>query len=311
MVESDDMMVRHDWTEPPVKEPAELVSAFSKVGRAGEHIDVLHHSIAEWVGNNHYVLRRISNLDFTEFRWVLELPSIPLVRWGLFVGEVFFNLRSALDHAVYGIAVKLTGHNPPPNERDLFFPITDSPEKFDTAMRRLAKPFEQVQQPDVRAMLERLQPYHDGAGGILAEDLAHVEGLSLIRDLNNNDKHKLIHPVRICCPASSARPLTYSGQVGKWTFVIGEAKDGATAAQFTVSRPSPQMDVEFTDPMHVTVLGLPMPATQMLVSLYDETFNIVCWLRKEVWGTPMPILQRTTMGRAFPGLTRGSRLGGD
>jgi hypothetical protein len=54
---------------------------------------------------------------------VLKLPA--LERWSLVAADCVHNLRCALDHLVYAIAVYESGQDPPPNHRGLQFPIAE------------------------------------------------------------------------------------------------------------------------------------------------------------------------------------------
>lgn len=54
------------------------------------------------------------------------------VRLSTLFGEWLYELRAALDGAVYFMAVRDSGQNPPPNERGLMFPTLTDAAKYDT-----------------------------------------------------------------------------------------------------------------------------------------------------------------------------------
>jgi hypothetical protein len=50
--------------------------------------------------------------------------------FSLLLGEMFYQLRSALDACIYQAMVYATGQNPPPKESQLEFPITSDASGF-------------------------------------------------------------------------------------------------------------------------------------------------------------------------------------
>jgi hypothetical protein len=137
-----------------------------------------------------------------------------------------------LDHLVYAIAVHESGQEPPPKEKTLMFPITDSPSNFADADWHI----ETLSDP-VRAAIEAVQPYHRRHPVIPAP-------LSILRDLENTDKHKLL---RLAYAAINQGDLGFIGpenpEPGEVQIVAhpGEIKDGTEIAAFVFSRPQPDM----------------------------------------------------------------------
>ena len=108
-------------------------------------------------------------------------PSPPSDRWSLIAGDCIHNLRSALDHLVYALAIRDSGKNPPPNEGNLQFPIVTKPEKWPDSRDRRLSPLN----PTSQAKIERVQPYnrkHKYLGPLLA----------LLGQLDIADKHRLL-----------------------------------------------------------------------------------------------------------------------
>jgi hypothetical protein len=54
---------------------------------------------------------------------VARVPERPPKEWGLLIGDILIDLRSALDYAVYALAVAHTGLETPPYDYRLEFPI--------------------------------------------------------------------------------------------------------------------------------------------------------------------------------------------
>ena len=99
-------------------------SVWAKVSRAEEHIRDLEDAIVAWRDSNSYRITRKANAEFTEQSFIISvLKQSDFQRLSLFTGDAIHDLRSALDHLVYAIAVFRTGQNPLPNPRDLNFPI--------------------------------------------------------------------------------------------------------------------------------------------------------------------------------------------
>src|SRR6266571_3971800 len=60
--------------------------------------------------------------------------SLP-VAFALDLGEFLYQLRAALDGAVYGAAIRESGQNPPPDEKRLEFPVCSSVDELTDAIR--------------------------------------------------------------------------------------------------------------------------------------------------------------------------------
>ena len=161
----------------------DLTSVRAKLVRAQEHAQTIKNEILAWTERSPYSLTNEVNADsnrYSIFVHINEPP--PLQRWSLMVADCISNLRAALDHLVYSIAVKEATPNTPVGEDKLLFPITDSRMKFDEAVKggRLGM----ISEP-IRAAIESFQPYNRPH---------HIlpPFLRLLRDFNNRDKHKLL-----------------------------------------------------------------------------------------------------------------------
>jgi hypothetical protein len=103
----------------------------------------------------------------------------------LIAGDVIHNLRSALDHLAWAMASEFSGGEPP-DPTGVQFPIRDTAAAFGEARR-------------VRAQLavahwqfiESVQPYHGVDGRSDSWHGPYNHQLALLRDLSNDDKHRL------------------------------------------------------------------------------------------------------------------------
>ena len=156
-------------------------SVHSKLERAEFHAQTLYDEIRPWLRSNPFELRQVVNADSTRYSVVAHLvgDEPPVSRWTLHGWRSVHNLRCALDHLIYAIAVHESGIDPPPDERNLMFPIADVPQSFlDSAYR-----IKSLSSP-VRAAIESVQPYNRSHATL-------PPLLGVLRDLENTDKHRL------------------------------------------------------------------------------------------------------------------------
>lgn len=173
----------------------------------------------------------------------LHLAQEPdLRRWGLLLGDGMHNLRCALDLAVYELAIRASGEDPPPVARSLQFPITDSPDKWATAKRRIEPLHEEA-----KRVIRDAQPYEREC------DLV-VSPLRLLRELDDADKHRLVAPGIFGVEGGRVSirpalvPLAYEVP-SLHDSLINETK----IAWILFSEPQPQVRVEFNMTLSVGV----------------------------------------------------------
>ena len=107
-----------------------------------------------------------------------ETPNPP-IEWSVLLGEILYNLRSALDHLVWRL-VLANGHTPGRNNQ---FPIGKDHQSWQEAKQRALKGVSKRHE----AMIGYLQPY---TGGInLPFD---VSMLRVLNDLGNIEKHRYL-----------------------------------------------------------------------------------------------------------------------
>lgn len=154
-----------------------LDSSFAKLSRAREHLESLGGEIMRFEGTHAYAGR--VTFDATTGWHTLRvkvLRDLPR-HLGAVVGDFFTNLRAALDHAVYGIALASEA-----NADRTQFPICSSSRVFRYQCGRYL--------PDIPArwlpVFEVLQPY-------MADGDILTHPLTLLRDYANVDKHRSIH----------------------------------------------------------------------------------------------------------------------
>jgi hypothetical protein len=151
----------------------------AKIVRAGDHLETLDREARRFVEDHTYRFDLEQDPDTGHILVVVhstrQPPVQPPSRLSVIVGDVLHNLRSALDHLVWQLAIIGTGPKEPLNQ----FPIFDTPEKFKEKCERYLHGV----RPEHRATIETYQPYHGGNG------LA----LGVIATLNDIDKHRVVH----------------------------------------------------------------------------------------------------------------------
>jgi hypothetical protein len=142
------------------------------------------------------IIRVIRNTTFDAGEMPLEL------------GEFFYQLRAALDGAMYKAVVKVTGTDPPANENQLYFPIYTNAATF----KDRALYFEPL--PDeLRFWLGDIQPYN--AVKMENTPLVGINAiLRLLNDCARKDRHRRLHVVAaVACEASGTVRLDPPCQV--------------------------------------------------------------------------------------------------
>lgn len=156
-----------------------LDGPFLKLRRAKEHLKVVDELVEGIKEREPYrlveeVVRNGQTREYIlRFEQVEDVP--PTV--SLLIGDICNNLRSALDHLLWQLwLLKDSAFN-----GNVYFPICDSPDAFnEERITDYIKGLSNVQ----KAAIESLQPYE-----------TRNAALSLLRDVNNSDKHRLIQVI--------------------------------------------------------------------------------------------------------------------
>ena len=161
----------------------DLSSVNLKLSRAEEHFQALKSEIFAYFHHGPYrYAERVSD-DFTKYSIVVTRSECepPIERWGLMTGDCVHNLRCALDHLIYAIAVFKHG-DPPPDADSLAFPIALKPNAFSSYRGKLSMG---TLDNAVWTCLEGLQPDIRNNPDLPAF-------LEIISVLDNRDKHRLV-----------------------------------------------------------------------------------------------------------------------
>jgi hypothetical protein len=164
----------------------------AKLKRAEEVFDELSGSLLRFLESRPYISE--GGFDLASSEWVLRfrVRESPPLRWGVLIGDVVHNMRSALDHLAWQL-VLLNAAQPTTRTQ---FPIYGD----EAAYRR-----ESAQQvvdgisDDDKAAIEELQPFRHPRGA----DKPHH--LSVLQELSNVDKHRVVHTTLVQTAGSQFR----------------------------------------------------------------------------------------------------------
>lgn len=153
-----------------MKPDAPLVGPLLKAERSKSQIEEINKVIGSFVDRRPYKIVSEYYPDADEEVWRFQLTEMPPPQLSIIVGEVFHNLRSALDNMLAEIVVKIEKRS----DTKVEFPFGLGPDEFETALGKQKKlPTAAI--PLIRA----LKPYRGG------DPL-----LWMLHEGNRRDKHR-------------------------------------------------------------------------------------------------------------------------
>jgi hypothetical protein len=225
----------------------DLTSVLAKIGRAHGHAQTVRNEIIAWRDSEPYFITRDVNADLTVYRLIANIGvEPPLQKWTLIIGDFVHNLRSALDHLVYAVAIHESGKNPPPDENTILFPICETPELFKKNGRSRIKTLSLP----VRTAIEACQPYNRRH-----PDLPPL--LSILNSFEKTDKHKLISmafTAVVLGKVGFEGPGDLTASSAQFFANAGEIKNGAEIIAATFDSPTPDMKFKNVDIRFVIAL---------------------------------------------------------
>jgi hypothetical protein len=231
---------------------------------------MLYRETDAWGDRNPFRIVRQVNADGSmhEFRIRMEVQPDTL-RWALLLGDALHNMRCALDHIIYALAIRQTGQDPPPKASRLMYPICSSLEVWNskTIQGRIAS----LNEP-TRAAIEKTQPYNRLKAG------QRFTPLWWLGQLNDIDKHRLPHITAVAAHpddiATDASPGTFRAFWNE-----GPLADGAPLLRLELTKPNPQLyvDVKATGAVVLQAIDLrpPLGVHPTLMRIRREV-DVVC-----------------------------------
>jgi hypothetical protein len=161
-----------------------------RIERAHAHGKTLAKDWNEIPAEDLYTVSAKVNRDGTgSFRLTRPKPIPPV--FALQLGEILYQLRAALDGAIYEAAIRDSGQNPPPNKQNLEFPIYNSPDRYaEKAPAKIAPLTAKRKQ-----IIESVQPYN--APNLPPEQVVFNghRSLGILNDWARKDRHRSLHIV--------------------------------------------------------------------------------------------------------------------
>ena len=200
-----------------------------KLERADNHLHTLENMIQGFIDSESREI--VPDLDPESGYYIFRVKwhNSPPVECGVVLGDLLFNLRSALDQIVFALSAQA---GPIPNERLPAFPIHVTPGDFKkNGLKRI-----RLVERNASAFIERVQPYH------AANPAQH--SLAVLDHLHERDKHRLLHVVSM---ALIRRHLIFKGIAAQryWDassvrWAIGPFINGAEVVRIRPRKPIPK-----------------------------------------------------------------------
>jgi hypothetical protein len=191
-----------------------------KIWRADQHFAELHKmALATVMREDVYEIRTEAD---RENRPVIVVGAVPpgLPQMSLLIGDTAHNLRSALDHLMW-----LFAQPTKKQEIKVQFPIFYSGPKFRENAGRAMPGVP----PGVRALVERLQPYH-------RRKWPETALLGYVREIDNWDKHRALTTAVAYTEAGAMKAtVTGSAAVVSQTAFRGRLKPGKVLARWEMA----------------------------------------------------------------------------
>jgi hypothetical protein len=248
-----------------------------KLDRADAHLAELGDAIEKTLNasGEHFTCKFDPKTGYHVYR-AHGLPAIG-PEWSVVIGELLYDLRSALDHLAWQL-VLLDGGTPGEQTQ---FPVLESPfnKKGQLVAVQLKPP---VEDPKILAALDKAQPYKGPEGEPARFD---INPLWQLHRLNIIDKHRLLLVV-VC--VLNPDEMYWAGDpampVPKLKIATGPLDEGSEVAWFDWGNhdPPPRFDphlalaVAIDEPAIVGQRATPIPLVKVLGSLCN-------WVRWDVF----------------------------
>lgn len=172
-----------------------FTSSWAKIRRAQKIRDGLERDITATLQAEANAVQVGARFDAASGDHILFVSAMPdltdfLQGVGLAVGDIVHNLRGALDHLMWQLATRHTGNNIR-RPREVQFPICDTEVEY-----RRSRAWREIH-PDHQATVEQFQPFRGLAGSTDTWSGPYIHQLSLLRNLSNVDKHRVINTVLV------------------------------------------------------------------------------------------------------------------
>jgi len=150
-----------------------------KLNHSVDHFEALQKVAERWSDTDPCIIREDCEIETRKHRVFIDLlhqPDDSLIP--LCMADCIHNMRQALDHLAYRLAISLHRSDPPPNEDNTGFPITTTQTHFHSAVYAKIAP-KKLMPKALYSALQAVQP-HPG----------RHQHLWTLHELDNLDKHR-------------------------------------------------------------------------------------------------------------------------
>jgi hypothetical protein len=172
-----------------------LAGARLKLLRAREHLEVLGDELAAFTAGEPYRIAHEPNADGSEHIFRTQVLKEPPTLLSVIIGDALQNMRSALEHLVWGLAFKDKGSEP---SRSTSFPIyrteaaffqtdknTSSGYSAGSGMHKISE----IKRVAVKTAIQQLQPYKTGHDELyILNELARVDRHQSLRTIGGANR---------------------------------------------------------------------------------------------------------------------------
>lgn len=207
-----------------------------KIERADYHLDALYANLVAFLAGDPYSIVIEPDGEHFWYKGVLRVRHEPPSIFGIIVGDVVHNLRSALDHLIYQIIV---ARDEKPTSKSCF-PVYVNSDMF---TRQVSKPREQERDSALLGLddatfdiIEKLQPYNGSN--------PQRNALWLLHELSNVDKHSVVHGSYAVVPDSKPEIVSSGSDViFEQVLHVGPMQEGTPVVRFRMWETTPNSDV--------------------------------------------------------------------
>jgi hypothetical protein len=205
-----------------------------KLHRARQHVQTLNAQVASFGDRDPYAFVEQLEPQLGQHVVRVKVQREPLPMWSALVGDALQDMRAALEHLAYALAVAYSGE--PDDPEKVSFPITDTLGKFNAVRKQKIGLID----PAAQALIQEVQPYHRG-------DRAEFHSLMVLDDLARVDRHRTLHitPAFLMGTDIDMRSVT-DIHIIDVDLHLGRVVDGAEIATFrlAITGPNPEMHVD-------------------------------------------------------------------
>jgi hypothetical protein len=247
-----------------------FLGAIGKIGRAHYQIQDLDERFRAFAEDRAYTVGAdyapLPSGDLGHYVFRFEKPRVPNREWGVLVGEVVHNLRSALDQAVYAASASPSRVNE--------FPVCRNPDDWNKRSSKLLKGVP----PAAVKIIRSAQPFQQ-------RDVERHEFL-LLHGMWNHDKHRLLHTTALVFGEPRPRIVSVAdvAEIVQVEWLSEPIEERREVARVTIrpSGPNPKMTLEGRLPVGVAfaegVAGAPALKELHVLAVLQNALSKVSWV---------------------------------